>query len=160
WREQPVQLRLLTQSRIAAVRWSVAGTELRSEEQNPAFTFPGTGSFAITAEVTDLSGRTTVLNSSIQVLAEAPQAALQVLSGEQVPPLFYTGTPYRLDSSASTGEILEREWRLNGALHSAEDGSVTFEKPGDYQLQLQVRGPAAWVPGNPGHPGSPASDTR
>lgn len=160
WREQPVQLRLLTQSRIATVRWSVAGTELRSEEQNPAFTFPGTGSFAITAEVTDLSGRTTVLNSSIQVLAEAPQAALQVLSGEQVPPLFYTGTPYRLDSSASTGEILEREWRLNGALHSAEDGSVTFEKPGDYQLQLQVRGPAAWVPGNPGHPGSPASDTR
>lgn len=160
WRDQPAQLRLLTQSRIAGVRWSIPGTDLRSDQLNPAFTFPGTGSFAVSAEVTDLSNRTTVLNSSIQVLADPPKAALQVLAGDRVPPLYYTGTPYQLDSSGSTGDILAREWKVNNAVHGMADGAITFTEPGDYQVQLLVQGPVSWVSGTPGHPGPPASDIR
>lgn len=160
WRDQPAQLRLLTQSRIAGVRWSIPGTDLRSDQLNPAFTFPGTGSFTVNAEVTDMSNRTTVLSSSIQVLADPPQAALQVLSGATVPPLYYTGTPYQLDSSKSTGDILAREWKVNNAVQGTADGAITFKEPGSYLVELRVQGPVSWVAGTPGHPGPPASDIR
>jgi len=153
WKDLPAQLRLLTQSRFSRVRWNVVGTGLQSDEQDPAFRLPGVGTFPITAEVTDLSNRTTVLHASLQVQAEPVVAVARLLQGDTVPSAFYTGQDYRLDSGDSTGTILEHKWLLDGQPLPSDQQTIRFDTPGPHVLKLVVCGPPTWVNGLPGHPG-------
>lgn len=160
WKDLPAQLRLLTQSRFSRVRWNVVGTGLQSEERDPAFRLPAVGTFPITAEVTDLSNRTTVLHATLQVQAEPVTAVVRLLQGDSVPSVYYAGRDYRPDSSQSTGTIIEQKWLLDGQPLSVDQQTIRFDAPGQHVLKLVMCGPPPWVSGAPGHPGPAAEVTH
>lgn len=142
--DQPVQLSIRTTQEYESVRWRFGGKPSGSAESTsraPVARWPHTGSFPISAVVTDKEGRETKLTTTVKISSDKPTAAMSVLSGGEPIEYSFAGSPLELSNSESTGTILRREWKIDGEVISGDITTYTFDKTGGHEIELLIYGP-------------------
>ena len=116
------------------------GNGATSDEITPSTTYTQVGEFVVTLLVTDEGGLTNQSSVTITVTApadnEPPTAVAQVDPTEGVAPLTVS---YDATGSTDDNGIVAYMWDFdNGELSDSAQGSIVFDQPGIYNIQLEV----------------------
>ena len=120
---------VVDQADISSWQWLVDG-ELVSEEQFPVIMFEEAKDYTVRLIAGSTKGCESFYEEVVTVGA-APDAGIGIELG-------CLGEPTVFTDLTDPGEVLTRSWMIDGQPYTDESPSVTFNEPGDYEVELTV----------------------
>ncbi|MEQ9210716.1 MAG: hypothetical protein RLN96_12940, partial [Pseudomonadales bacterium] len=120
---------VVEQADISAWQWFVDG-ELVSEEQFPVIAFPEARDYTVRLIAGSTKGCESFYEEVVAVGA-APNTGIGIDLG-------CLGEPTVFSDLTAPVEVLTRSWMIDGQPYSTAAPAVTFNEPGDYEVELTV----------------------
>ncbi|HYG78181.1 MAG TPA: PKD domain-containing protein [Planctomycetota bacterium] len=150
---EPVSFQVQCAQPVQSIHWDFGdgSAPLTVTNLNPvhhAYSRPGAQT--VTAKVSGKGGKSTEATATISIVTNPPKAAAKLLSNGTPIAKLYPDTLIELKDE-STGDIITREWLLNGKPLEKGAASLPLKTIGTHELKLRVSGP-------PDAAGQPVSD--